>query len=118
MTSRGRGPLKYILFFFFLVSCAATREISPPYKPGVEALVQQLTDQPFSVHILENSRYLVRIDMRSHWIELNAQWADALMRKDPSVLRALLAHEIAHDKLGHRYVPADDAYQLQRKLVA
>jgi hypothetical protein len=113
MTSRGRGPLKYILFFFFLVSCAATREISPPYKPGVEALVQQLTDQPFSVHILENSRYLVRIDMRSHWIELNAQWADALMRKDPRVLRALLAHEIAHDKLGHRYVPADDRHALQ-----
>ena len=113
MTSRGRKPLKYCLFFFFLVSCAVSREISPPYKPGVEVLVQQLTDQPYSVHILDNSRYLVRVNMHSRWIELNAQWADALMRKDPNLLRAILAHEIAHDKLGHRYALADDRHALQ-----
>jgi len=113
MRSHGRRPVNYLLLLLVLASCVATREISPPYKPRVEILVQQLTEQPYSVHIVENLRYVARVDMRTHWIEVNAQWADLLISKDPNLLRAILAHEIAHDKLGHRYVPADDRHALQ-----
>ena len=114
MRSRGSWPLKYLSLLFFLAACVATREISPPYKPRVEALVRQLTDRPYSVHIVENLAYLARVDMRTQDIEINSQWADVLMGKDPNILRAILAHEIAHDKLGHRYVPADDRHALQQ----
>ena len=114
MRSRGSWPLKYLSLLFFLAACVATREISPPYKPRVEALVRQLTDRPYSVHIVENLPFIARVDLRTQYIQLNAQWADVLMSKDPNVLRAILAHEIAHDKLGHRYVPADDRHALQQ----
>ena len=110
---RGRS-LRYLSILLFLASCVASREISPPYKPRVEVLVRQLTDQPYSVHIVENLPFIARVDMRTQYIQLNAQWADVLMSKDPNVLRAILAHEIAHDKLGHRYVPADDRHALQQ----
>jgi len=112
--SLGGTQLHYLLLLLLLASCAVTREISPPYKPRAEALVTQLTDQPYSLHIVENLPVIARVDMRTRWIEVNGRWAEVLMTKDPRLLRAILAHEIAHDKLGHRRVPADDRHALQQ----
>lgn len=113
MRSCGRRPLKFLLLPFLFASCVATREISPPYKPRVEALVRQLSEQPYSVHIVENLRVLARVDMRSRRIELHARFADVLMSKDPNMLRAILAHEIAHDKLSHHHRLAESRHEIQ-----
>src|SRR5438445_4598653 len=112
--SCGWSLLNCFSLLTFLTSCAVTREISPLYKPRAQALVTQLTDQPYSLHIVENLPCIARVDMRTRWIEVNARWAEVLMSKDPSLFRAILAHEIAHDKLGHRRVPADDRHALQQ----
>lgn len=102
------------LLFLFLVSCAFyPGEISPPYKSRVEALLKQLTDDPYSIHIVENHYTIAQIDLRTRWILLDAKSAEFFLRENPNILRVLLAHEIAHDKLGHRYASVPDKRAIQ-----
>jgi hypothetical protein len=92
-----------LLFSVFLLSACSTfpGEIDPPYKSRVEAIVKELTDTPYSVHIVQNHPSVASIYMRSRSIILNSSWAGAVIQKNPSFLRAILAHEIAHVQLGH-----------------
>ncbi len=94
-------------FVFFsllliLAGCmAATREVSSPYQTRLDALIRDLTDKPFSLHVVENSPRLAFVDMRTSSISVNAAWTNMLMSRSPNLMRAVLAHEIAHVQLGH-----------------
>lgn len=79
----------------------------------MEALVKQLTEEPYSIHIVEDHYTIASIDLRTQWIIFNAKWAKILVEKKPNWLRAILAHEIAHVKLGHLYagVASDEEKQ-------
>ena len=95
--------LLYIPLLFFLVSCSTLPgEISPAYKPRVEALVKQLTEEPYFIHIVEDHHTIATVDLRTQWVIFNAKWAKFLIEKNPNFLRAILAHEIAHVELGHK----------------
>ena len=105
----------YITVFFFLASCAFyTREISPPYKSRVENLVRQITNKPYSVHIIENYYAIAMIDLHTRSISLNATLAERLVNNNRGLLRAILAHEIAHDTLDHRRSAAADTPGFQQ----
>ena len=85
-----------------LAGCmAATHEISSPYQAQLETLVRDLTDNPFSIHVIENSPRLAFVDMRTRSISVNAAWTNVLMSQNSNLMRAVLAHEIAHVQLGH-----------------
>ena len=106
--------LPYFAILLLFVSCSTLPgEISPPYKPRVEALVKQLTEEPYPIHIVEDHHTIASIDLRTQWIIFNAKWAKYLVEKHPNWLRAILAHEIAHVKLGHLYsgVETDEGIQ-------
>ena len=107
--------LAYFALLFLPVSCSTyPGEISPPYKPRVEALVKQLTEKPYSIHIVEDHHTIATINVNTSWIKLNAKLAKTLVEKQPNWLRAILAHEIAHVKLGHDGLPGDDPTILQK----
>ena len=107
--------LPYFALLFLPISCSTyPGEISPPYKPRVGALVKQLTEKPYSIHIVEDHYTIATIDFRANWIILHAKLAKTLVEKQPNWLRAILAHEIAHVKLGHDGLPGDDPTILQK----
>jgi len=106
--------LPYFALLFLPVSCSTLPgEISPSYKPRIEALVKQLTEEPYSIHIVEDHYTIASIDLRTQWIIFNAKMAKKLIEKKPNWLRAILAHEIAHVELGHLYAMVGDQQELE-----
>jgi len=104
--------LPYFALLFFLFSCIPG-EISPTYKPRIEALVKQLTEEPYSIHIVEDHHTIASIDLRTQWITFNAKLAKIWIEKKPNWLRAILAHEIAHVELGHLYSGVESDAEMQ-----
>ncbi len=106
--------LLYLVLLFLPISCSTLPgEISPLYKPRIETMVKQLTEESYPIHIEEDHYYIASINLRTQWITINAKWAKTLVEKKPNWLRAILAHEIAHDKLGHVYSGVESDAEIQ-----